>query len=557
MKSKILILFFLCLFATSQAWCKISEKALAYYYFIKAQRSFHQGLSGEAIRYYQKTLKYDPGAVRVMLAISRLYLQRGEIEEAKTWLEKASSLEPQALEIKFLLVWVYINKNLYSEAIKECKDILAIDKDNKEAMFYLANLFFKTNQYYDAIQYFKEFLRRNPESHLAYYYLGNVYLNQKRYKDAESAFKKSFKINPHFEDTSMSLARLYKQWGKAKQEERMYQYILSENPRNLDACLELAKIYLKKGRLKDAQNQVKQLEAVYPEARLRIGAFWLEQKQYHLAIEEFKNLLEIHPQQDNIKYYLGYAYGEGGDEDKAIKILTQIRPTSNAYTDAVAYRAYLLKNKGETQQAIDLLEETLRDRPKAISLYLALASILGEEKAYPEAEAVLKNAISIEPNNRDIHFNLGIIYDKMGNKEQCIKEMREVLVINPHDADALNYIGYTYAEQGKNLDEAESLIKEALKYKPEDGYIIDSLGWVYFKQKRHKEALKTLEKAHKLVPKDPIITEHLGDVYLENGLLKEALSFYEKAIKLNPKDNGPLLIKIRNLRKRLKNAPSQ
>ena len=112
--------------------------------------------------------------------------------------------------------------------------------------------------------------------------------------------------------------------------------------------------------------------------------------------------------------------------------------------------------------------------------------------------------------------------------------MKEVLKLDPKNANALNYIGYNYADKDINLDEAERLIKKALEIKPEDGYITDSLGWVYYKKGEIDEAIKKLEKAIKLVPKDPIIAEHLGDAYLKNSKKDRALAMYEKALKLDP-----------------------
>ena len=108
--------------------------------------------------------------------------------------------------------------------------------------------------------------------------------------------------------------------------------------------------------------------------------------------------------------------------------------------------------------------------------------------------------------------------------------MSSIIEINPNHADALNYIGYTYAEQGIRLDEAMSLIEKALSIKPDSGYIIDSLGWVYFQKGMYDEALKYLEQAASHVPNDPTIMEHLGDVYFKKGMFKKSLEMYEKAL---------------------------
>jgi tetratricopeptide (TPR) repeat protein len=108
--------------------------------------------------------------------------------------------------------------------------------------------------------------------------------------------------------------------------------------------------------------------------------------------------------------------------------------------------------------------------------------------------------------------------------------MRTVIRLDPKDANALNYLGYTYADLGKNLDEAERLVQEALKHKPEDGYIIDSLGWVYYKKGNYEKALEILEKAVSLVPDDPTILEHLGDAYIKLNDKKKALDIYKKSL---------------------------
>jgi Flp pilus assembly protein TadD len=121
------------------------------------------------------------------------------------------------------------------------------------------------------------------------------------------------------------------------------------------------------------------------------------------------------------------------------------------------------------------------------------------------------------------------------------------LEIKPDNAQALNYIGYTYADRGINLDEAEALIKQALQLKADDGYITDSLGWVYFKKGDFEKAVAELEKAQHLAPDDPVIAEHLGDAYAKRNANEKAIQMYERALKLDPK-KAELQDKIKKLR---------
>ena len=124
--------------------------------------------------------------------------------------------------------------------------------------------------------------------------------------------------------------------------------------------------------------------------------------------------------------------------------------------------------------------------------------------------------------------------------------MEKVLEIDPKHAETLNFIGYSYADRGIHLEKAEQLIVQALKIKPDNGYILDSLGWVHFKQNKFDSSLTHLKRALELVPDDASIIEHLGDVYLKIGQDKEALEYYRKAVKSAP-DNRELRKKLDNL----------
>jgi Flp pilus assembly protein TadD len=109
--------------------------------------------------------------------------------------------------------------------------------------------------------------------------------------------------------------------------------------------------------------------------------------------------------------------------------------------------------------------------------------------------------------------------------------MRRAIDINPSNAPALNYLGYTYAESGKRLDEAEKLIKRALNIEPEDGFYVDSLGWVYYQKGEYQKAVDQLERAVNLTGSDPTITEHLGDAYDKVGKIRDARHEYQDALK--------------------------
>ena len=154
----------------------------------------------------------------------------------------------------------------------------------------------------------------------------------------------------------------------------------------------------------------------------------------------------------------------------------------------------------------------------------------------------------------EIHFQLGALYDKMGDFDKMDVEMKEVLRLNPNHADAFNYLGYSYSERGIRLEEALKLIQKAMELKPNMGYITDSLGWVYYKLGDYERAVTELEKANQLTPDDSTITEHLADSYLKLSRIEKAIEFYERALKLDPKPDQKetLQKKIKELKEKKK-----
>jgi tetratricopeptide (TPR) repeat protein len=168
--------------------------------------------------------------------------------------------------------------------------------------------------------------------------------------------------------------------------------------------------------------------------------------------------------------------------------------------------------------------------------------------------STLQRGLKQNQENSELRFQLGGLYDKQGHFEKMAVEMKEVLRLNPNHADALNYLGYSYADRGIHLDEALTLVRKAMELKPNAGYITDSLGWVYFKLGDYEKSVTELEKANQLTPDDSTITEHLADGYSKLNRLDKAIEFYEKALTLDPKPDQTerLRTKIKELQQKKK-----
>jgi len=155
---------------------------------------------------------------------------------------------------------------------------------------------------------------------------------------------------------------------------------------------------------------------------------------------------------------------------------------------------------------------------------------LRESGDYGEAERVVKQAMEKNPGNQTLVFELAMVYFQSDRGDAAIVEVEKVLDKDPDNPQALNFIGYTWAEQGIKLDEAEAMIRRALAQKPGAGFIMDSLGWVYYQRGDYDEALKWLTKAVESGEDDPEVLEHLGDCYLAVGQGAKAKETYKKAL---------------------------
>jgi Flp pilus assembly protein TadD len=143
----------------------------------------------------------------------------------------------------------------------------------------------------------------------------------------------------------------------------------------------------------------------------------------------------------------------------------------------------------------------------------------------------MERVLTLDPNSDEAYFQLGALHDENKNKEKSVASMKKAIELNPRNAAALNYLGYTWAEMGVQLEEAEELIRRALELQPNDGFYIDSLGWVYYQKGDYVRAIEQLERAVEITVDDPTIIEHLADAYEKVGKTDRALVRYREALK--------------------------
>ncbi|WP_422038209.1 tetratricopeptide repeat protein [Roseibium sp.] len=206
----------------------------------------------------------------------------------------------------------------------------------------------------------------------------------------------------------------------------------------------------------------------------------------------------------------------------------------------------------KVDEARSHLEALIAKDPSDLEAVIALGNILRAHEIYDEAETIYSQGIDtiaeLEPQHWLLMYFRGITRERLGKWDMAEADFRKALELNENQPLVLNYLGYSLVDQGLKLDEALEMIKTAVELRPTDGYIVDSLGWVYFRLGRFEEAVKELERAIELRPADPVINDHLGDAYWMVGRRNEARFQWNHARDLGPteKDLPKILDKIAN-----------
>jgi tetratricopeptide (TPR) repeat protein len=533
-----------------------SRESEVYYHFILGGLYAEQNNYPQAMAEFELALAGRPDSPSLLLELAQQYYRMAEVAKALELVRKAVRLDPKFKEAYQLQGEMEIAQGRWEEAANTFQTLLQNHPGEEEPQFFLGLTYLQLRRYPQALEIFKKIIQAHPKSDRAYYYLGKLHLAQKQYERAQKAFQETVQLNPLHEGGYLGLGFIYEAIEQPKQALVMYQKVLQINPESLEARERAADQYLQLDKPEQAQELIRDLKRRTNndfEVRFRIALVYLENKRLEESLQEFESLLREKPNSEKVRYGLANALIEKKDYHKAVEVLTPIGPQSDFYTQSLVLRAFILEKEKKVPEAIQLLQNALVAAPKRIDLYLTLSSLYEQNEQLSAGLSILKEGLEVDPENAELYFRSAVLLDKAGKKKEAVQQLKTAITKDPFHISSLNYLGYTYAEKGIHLDEAEELVKRALKFKPNDGFIIDSLGWVYYKKRKWDEALAELEKAWKLVPNDPVIGEHLGDVYVRKNFLEKALKTYRKVLELNPgpKEREGVLKKIRDVQERL------
>ncbi|MEX0751680.1 MAG: tetratricopeptide repeat protein [Xanthobacteraceae bacterium] len=269
-----------------------------------------------------------------------------------------------------------------------------------------------------------------------------------------------------------------------------------------------------------------------------MGAWIARRGGEDLGLVYLQLALYLEPQHPLALIALADLYTSVKKPEIAIKLYDRVPETTPMRRNADIQLALNLDSLDRTEEAQKRLDKLIAEQPKDADAILALGNILRGRKKFAEcADAYSKAVATVETAQRThwlLFYFRGICYERAKKWDKAEPDLKKALELFPDQPQVLNYLGYSWIDQGINLDEGLRMIRRAVEQRPEDGYIIDSLGWAYYRLANYEEAAKQLERAVELKPEDPTINDHLGDAYWRIGRRLEAKFQWSHAKDLKP-----------------------
>jgi tetratricopeptide (TPR) repeat protein len=471
------------------------------------------------------------------------------LANARLWVE----LKPHSSEAHEALAAALMEAGLPDEARNHFEKMLTLGGEAGRAQAYLriaATLGRQSNRA-DALEVMRALVRLNPDQAVAHYALAHLAVRVSDLDAAMAAIDRALVINPAWEDAALFKARVLVSLKDTPRALQFYERYLDAHPRAGVMRLGYARQLVDLKQWDKAREQFKRVVAAAPrdaEVVFTIALLALQSNELDEAEHYLKRALDLQPENDQARLYLGQVAEQRKQYAVAIQWYTRIE-SAELYFEAQARLGVALARQGNLDQARAHLHNLLpKTEAQKVQLALAEEQILRDAKQYPEAFDVLSRTLGELPDNADLLYARALAAEKLNRVEVAEQDLRRILKKDPKNANALNALGYTLADRTTRYAEALVLIEQALALKPDDPFILDSLGWTYYRLGNHAEAVRHLRAAFNQRA-DAEIAAHLGEVLWVTGDRAGAESIWKSALKQAP-DSEVLLGVISKFREK-------
>ena len=385
-----------------------------------------------------------------------------------------------------------------------------------------------------------EALRRldkfNGFAPLEYYQLGLLYDFAGQPDRAEENFKKTLEVTGQLNwRLTDAMANFYERHGRADEAEALYQRFIKDN-----AGSELAESVLtRKPAELPPPPLINSAEDGLAEALFDLASVVNQPESIDLALLYSRCALQVRPHLPLAQLLLSDVLSAQNKPEESLAILAEIPPSSPYSWSARLRVAADLEMLDRTEEAIAQLKQMSAESPTRAGAEMQLGDLLRGKKRFAEAveaydEAIKRLDAAGMPERWSLYYSRGIALERSGQWKPSEADLLHALELKPEQPLVLNYLGYSWIDRGENLERGLKMIEKAVELRPEDGYIVDSLGWAHYRLGDYSSAVEYLEKAIELVPEDPTINDHLGDAYWQSGRPSEARFQWRRALQFGP-----------------------
>ena len=491
---------------------------------------------GAAADYLERSLQQDPNNLELMRRAFLLRLGEGDFKRASELARRISAADPRA-GLPALVLLVEQLKSGDAAGAAQAADHLPQDgllrfstplvvawtkagqHDEKGALAALDR--FDKMRGFDQLKLFHVALIED--------YLGDV-------NGASQAYKKTLASPEHLNWRTVDMAgSFFERHQRTAEAKALYERFASENPDSGD-LVQYSLARVNGGQVPPPP--VTTVQDGLAEAMFDIAALLNQRDTQDLALLYARMALELKPKHA-LALFLAAEIAESEQRlGEALATYRAIDPASPFAWSARLRTAEVLDELDRVDEATAELKAMAAERPSAPQPLIALGDMLRGRNRFAEAVAAYNGAVTRinagEARYWSLYYSRGIALERSGDWPRAEADFQHALELQPEQPLVLNYLGYSWIEKRQNLDRALKMIERAVQLRPNDGYIVDSLGWAYYQLGSYPQATQYLERAIELLPEDPTINDHLGDAYWRTGRTAEARYQWRRALQFQP-----------------------
>lgn len=458
---------------------------------------------------------------------------------ARLWVE----LRPESLKSRQTLATVLLERNEPLEAQAHLEKVLQLASANKDfdrVILRIAGLLSRQSNRPAAFAVMESLALKYPKNPQVFLALAHLGVRAGDLERAQPAIDKALSLKPDWEEAALYKARILIGRNETEAVQQFYEAFLDEHEGASKLRLNYARFLVDHKQWQLAHKQFKHVVRDAPddaEAIFAVGLLSVQAERYKEAEKYLQMNLKLQPKNDQARLYLGQVAEKRKNFASAAKWYGQVRDAKH-YFEAQTRLGVMMARQGHLAEARKHLHEIETENEKQkMQLILAEEQILREAKAYHEALKVLNVAIAALPEHTDLRYARALVAEKLDMIPLSESDLRTILKKDPKNVHALNALGYTLADRTDRLEEAKKLIEKALKQKPDDAFVLDSLGWVHYRMGDYQKAIELLNTALS-VRNDAEISAHLGEVLWVIGEYSEARSVWERALSRSPESES-------------------